>query len=252
MDRAYYAEYYFLERNHWWFVIRSKILDATINKTLTSKRNLSILNIGVATGATNYILENYGNVTSIEYDKECADFTYQDSGKPILVASIEELPFKNNTFDIVCAFDVIEHVENDRKSVFEMHRLCNPGGNIFITVPAYMILWSNHDEVNQHLRRYQLKDIILLFKNTEVDGYEIHKTYFNTILFPFILCFRLMSSLIPDQLIRSGAGSDFTIVNNESLINKILFQIFNFERLILKKLTFRFGTSILYAWGKKV
>ena len=61
-----------------------------------------------------------------------------------------------------------------------------------------------------------------------------------------------MSSLIPDQLIRSGAGSDFTIVNNESLINKILFQIFNFERLILKKLTFRFGTSILYAWGKKV
>ncbi len=166
MDRAYYDEYYFLERNHWWFEVRSKIIDDRISKIISSASNLSILNIGVATGATNHFLKGYGNVTSVEYDRECALFTYKMSGDPIIVASIEDLPFRTGSFDMVCAFDVIEHVEDDIGAVSEMQRVCKIGGNVIISVPAFMILWSHHDEINQHIKRYKLGEVTTLFNNS--------------------------------------------------------------------------------------
>lgn len=252
MDRAYYNEYHFLERNHWWFVVRSRIINDAIKRLINSNKNLSILNIGIATGATNQFLQNYGNITSIEYDKECASFTYERSGEKIIVASAEDLPFKNNSFDLVCAFDVIEHIENDLRSVEEMKRVCNNGRNIFITVSAYMILWSHHDVVNQHKRRYISNEIVSLFNTKDNSGREIYKTYFNSLLLPLVLSFRLLSRIIPDSLIRKGAGSDFTIVNNDSPINKLLYQIFSIERFLLKYITFPFGSSILYAWRKSL
>lgn len=251
MDRAYYDEYYFLERNHWWFIVRSKIIDDLFHRLFEPNKTYSILNIGVATGASNDVLEKFGEVTSIEYDIDCAFFTFRDSGKPILIASIEDLPFKMEEFDIVCAFDVIEHVENDKKSVFEMIRVCKPGGKIIITVPALMCLWSHHDEVNQHVRRYKMKEIIRLFKINDKKGFEIYSTYFNTFLFPIILLFRLISKLLPKKIIRHGAGSDFTIINNENIINSLLFRIFDTERILLKYLKYNFGASILYVWQKQ-
>ncbi len=250
MDRAYYNEYYFLERNHWWFVVRSKIIDDRISSIVPAGTELSILNIGVATGATNNILKKYGRVTSVEYDKECALFTFEESGEQIIAASVQDLPFRSDSFDLVCAFDVIEHVENDERAVSEMQRVCRKRGRIFITVPAFMILWSHHDVVNQHKRRYKINEIESLFEKPRSCGKELYKTYFNTILFPFILCFRVLSKFIPESMIRKGAGSDFTIVSNESIINKILFQVFSLERKLLRYLTFKFGSSILYAWGK--
>ena len=251
MDRAYYDEYYFLERNHWWFIVRLNILDDFFHRILDQGRNYSILNIGVATGASNNVLEKFGEVTSIEYDQDCALFTFRNNGNSNLIASIEDLPFKMDSFDIVCAFDVIEHVENDNRSVLEMKRVCKPGGRIVITVPAMMCLWSHHDEVNQHLKRYNLQEITGLFRVNGNNGSEIYKTYFNTLLFPFILMFRLISRLLPKKMIRHGAGTDFTIIKNENILNSLLFRVFDIERILLKYLKFDFGTSILYAWQKK-
>jgi ubiquinone/menaquinone biosynthesis C-methylase UbiE len=70
-----------------------------------------------------------------------------------------ELPFKDEEFDLICAFDVIEHVEDDLLGIREMKRVCKNEGLMVLTVPAYMFLWSHHDEVNQHYRRYTLKNL---------------------------------------------------------------------------------------------
>ena len=127
MQHDYYKEYYDLERNHWWFVAREKIIVNYIklmieNKSLNNK-DLKILNVGCGPGRSSQYLSDFGVVTSIEYDKDCCKFASERTGLEIFHGSITELQFEENTFDLVCAFDVIEHVEDDKLAVSEMKRV---------------------------------------------------------------------------------------------------------------------------------
>jgi len=244
MDKAYYDEYKYLERNHWWFKVRKLILEQYIKHIIYNNKKLIILNIGSATGATSEFLNNFGEVRSIEYDKDCSIFSSKNLNLSVLNASITSLPFKSSKFDLVCAFDVIEHVENDKEAVEEMHRVCKQNGNILITVPAYQFLWSEHDNVNQHFRRYN-KNKLKTLMNSILGNKIIYTSYFNSILFPFISFFRLISNIIPKDIYRKGAGSDFTIVNMDSFVNKVLYILFSFEIIYLKYLKFPFGVSLM-------
>jgi len=149
MDREYYKEYYDLERNHWWFKVRASIIMDHLKKIIPSHINLKILNNGAATGASSMMLKSIGEVTSVEYDKETADLTSKKLGIPIISASITDLPFKNELFDLVCAFDVIEHVEDDISAVNELKRVCKPGGIVCLTVSG------SYDALEPSRRREQ-------------------------------------------------------------------------------------------------
>ncbi len=244
MDKAYYLEYYTLERNHWWFRARLNIIELLIGSLTTG--NKKILNVGAATGATSIMLQKYGDVTSLEYDKDCCEFTSSKTGLEIINGSITELPFENNTFDFVCAFDVIEHVEDHQKAAQELIRTCKPGGYIFCTVPAYQFLWSKHDEVNQHFRRYRLRDFSNLFQGIS----HIYKGYFNFFLFPMIAILRLSDKILKLNSIRKDAGSDFSIIKNTTL-NSLFFKIMNAEIFFIKKrISLPFGVSILFSAQK--
>lgn len=250
MDKNYYKEYYVLEREHWWFKARAKIISDLIIKSLKDqeKTGLKILNIGAATGKTSEFLAQFGTVTSLEYDKDCCDFANETLNLSIINGSILELPFGEEEFDMVCALDVIEHVEDDTLGVSEMKRVCKSGGLIVVTVPAFMLLWSNHDVVNHHFRRYTMANLKEIF--TQLNLKTKRATYFNTILFLPILTFRLLSKLIPDRFIRVGAGSDATLHNNNSISSKILYQIFKSELALLKLFNLPFGVSIFISSKK--
>lgn len=251
MDKNYYKEYYVLEREHWWFKARAKIITSLILKSLKNKKKdqLNILNIGAATGKTSELLSAFGNVTSLEYDKDCCEFTNQVLNLNIIHGSILELPFGAEEFDLVCAFDVIEHVEDDLLSALEMKRVCKTGGTIVVSVPAFMLLWSHHDEVNHHYRRYTLSGLKKVF--TKINLTPIQSTYFNTLLFIPILIFRLISKLIPSKFIRIGAGSDATLNNSNSISSKILYRIFESELILLSYFNLPFGVSIFLSLSKK-
>jgi SAM-dependent methyltransferase len=166
MQHEYYKEYYDLERKHWWFIAREKILSNYLSKLTEEKhfntKELKILNIGCGPGRTSEMLNKFGQVISVEYDKFCCEFTAKKTGLEIINASITELPFENNTFDIVCGFDVIEHVEDDSLGVSEMKRVAKKEGVIMITVPAFMSLWSRHDEINHHYKKQVEKRALLI------------------------------------------------------------------------------------------
>ena len=169
MDINYYKEYATLERQHWWFKVRGKIISRLISASIQNKENkpLTILNIGAATGKTSELLSKFGKVTSLEYDQDCCNYANEQFNLTIIHGSILDLPFKDEEFDLVCAFDVIEHVEDDLSGVHEMKRVCKRDGQIVLTVPAYLFLWSHHDIVNHHFRRYTLKSLKdLVIKNT--------------------------------------------------------------------------------------
>ncbi|WP_295333963.1 bifunctional 2-polyprenyl-6-hydroxyphenol methylase/3-demethylubiquinol 3-O-methyltransferase UbiG [Flavobacterium sp.] len=253
MNHEYYKEYYDLERNHWWFVARERIISnyirRLIQKEQLSDKNLNILNIGCGPGRSSEYLSQFGKVTSVEYDKFCCEFASQKTGLEIINGSITELPFAETSFDLVCAFDVIEHVENDQLAVTEMKRVVKKNGVVFITVPAYMSLWSHHDVINHHFRRYKLPEIKKLFL-TGNDGKMIFSSYFNTFLFPPIYAFRKLSNLFKTGEKRAGSGSDFEAFK-PGLLNNVLFAIMHLEtKFINKNISFPFGVSILYTWKK--
>lgn len=248
MDRKYYKEYYWLERNHWWFKVREKVIFDRILFYSKGSRDLKILNIGVATGRSSEVLNYFGDVTSLEYDKECCEFVRDKLNLVVVNGSVTELPFETESFDLVCAFDVIEHVENDSLAISEMKRVCANNGMICLTVPAFKMLWSEHDLVNKHYRRYTHKTLLKIFSNTNLT--KLYISYFNFFLFIPILLFRKFTEITPKKWIRKGSGSDFEVKNQSRLFNLILFKIFSIELKLLKFVRFPVGVSIITLWKK--
>lgn len=245
MDKYYFKEYYHLERSHWWFTARLKILECLVKKYIKHKKTkLRILNVGVATGATTKMLEKFGEVVSVEYDEACCAFLREKVGIHAINASLTDLPFENHTFDLVCAFDVIEHIEDDIKAIQEIKRVLSEDGFYFITVPAFNFLWSKHDEINHHFRRYTLADLSnIISKNKLTISY---KSYFNFWLFPPIALVRMAQKIIPRKEKARSSGSDAEVMNTSNLINKMLFNVFLSEKKLLHSgIRFPFGISIL-------
>jgi SAM-dependent methyltransferase len=248
MEKAYYTEYYRLEREHWWFRARNEMIINHLRQIMPQNRALKILNIGAATGRSSEMLSTLGKVESLEYDTDCCEFARRELKMEVVQGSILELPYPTEMFDIVCAFDVIEHVADDKTSVAEMRRVCKTGGIMCVTVPAFMFLWSEHDVVNHHFRRYTGAQIIDLFENT---NQKIYHTYFNTGLFFPIAGFRLLSRLLPKRKsVGEETTSDFGVLKN-GFINKLLYRVFKSENYFLQKQWhLPVGVSILSSWRK--
>lgn len=230
MDPKFYKEYYQLERSSWWFKARLNILEALVKKHIYQGEPLNILNVGVATGATSEMLDKYGKVTSVEYDKDCCDFLKEKTGIEAINASLTELPFSDNSFDLVCAFDVIEHIEDDKLAAREIERVLKPNKQYFLTVPAFQFLWSNHDVVNHHFRRYTKGGFNSLFKqaNLKVN----YTSFFNFWLFFPIALTRFILNLLPKSR-KESSGSDNDIISTDGFINKLLYRVFLSEKSIL-------------------
>lgn len=247
MDDLYYAEYFKFEREHWWFLARRNILASQIARLARDLPGPArILNVGAATGATSEMLGRFGNVVSVEYEGACCAFARR-SGWVFVNASVTDLPFSNATFDLVCAFDVIEHVDDDDRAVREMMRVCKPGGFISVTVPAFRFLWSHHDEVNHHKRRYRIGELERLFRSS---GRILFASYFNALLFLPIAAARSIAKLLPERWTRRGSGSDFSMVQSRT-VNAVCFRILNAEDHWLRRWwPINFGVSALVNWRK--
>ena len=243
MQADYYKEYYELERTNWWFTARKQILRDQLIRLFPRQKNLKILNVGAALGASTILLQEFGEVVSIEYSKDCCDFVNQNLGLHFIHGSITELPFENNSFDLVCAFDVVEHVQDDLLAVRELHRVCRPGGYTFTTVPTFQALWSEHDVINEHVRRYTLRNYLALFADQPA-GIQF-RSYFNFFLFPPVAAFRIISSLIKKNNKASNVRSDNSKISG-GFISKLLYMIFVSETNFLRKgIRFPIGISLM-------
>lgn len=247
MDRTFLDVYYKMEREHWWFRVREAIILDLFRSSVFRGEPLRILNVGAATGRSSEMLEPFGEVQSIEYDEPSFQFCRDILKMKIDHGSITSLPYADHSFDCVCAFDVVEHVEDHAFAISNMFRVCKPGGKIFITVPAFMSLWSTHDLVNHHFRRYKKKQLLALFETH--GGRMIRTTYFNFLLFIPIYLIRVLQRIFirtkqdqlkPDnEMIESG------------IVNAIFHAIFSIERKLLNRFNFPFGVSLLVIWEKQ-
>ena len=248
MEKSYYRKYYDYERKHWWFQTRNNLLMKIIEQNVfTPGKKIKILNVGAGTGFTSELLSKYGEVVSIEYEKSCVEFINETTSLHLIEGSILDLQYADNTFDLVCAFDVIEHVEDDTKAVSEMTRVAKKDGYVFISVPAFQSLWSKHDEINHHYRRYTKAQVLSLFAK-ENKLQNIYATYFNTVLFIPIYAARMLNNLkgkIAGGKTKnlSQSSTDFDMASS-GLSSKILKWLFSREgSIVSKKYSLPFGVS---------
>lgn len=146
------------------------------------------------------------------------------------------IPFRPATFDVVAAFDVIEHVEQDVESLRKLKDQLAPGGRLIVTVPALPWLWSRHDETHHHYRRYTKRTLESALRQAGLEPVAV--SYFNTLLFPLIAGIRLAKKAIG----RWDVADD---VMPSALVNGVLKAVFGFERNLVGWLPLPLGVSLL-------
>jgi 2-polyprenyl-3-methyl-5-hydroxy-6-metoxy-1,4-benzoquinol methylase len=188
MDSQYGQLYEKLYRGHWWWQSREAMLLDVI-RSLGLPPAAKILDVGCGNGLFFDKLGQFGDVCGIEVDRSLipADSPYRDR---IFGELLGHDRYRNLRFDLITALDVVEHIEDDRKAIGDMLTMLRPGGKLIVTVPASMMLWDAHDEINRHWRRYSRKTLRALLAG---QGRILRLQYLFHVLFPPKLAVKLLN-----------------------------------------------------------
>jgi SAM-dependent methyltransferase len=201
--QAAYRQHYAVEDHHWWFRGRRAVVESLLSRTALPQAP-RILDAGCGTGGNLKRYAQRGPTSGVDPSPEAVSFCRQRGFDSVQQAGLEELPFPDESFDLIAATDVLEHVEEDAVALREMLRVAAPGAALLLTVPAYAWLWSEEDENLHHYRRYTRP---MLKQRAQESGWAPQiATYFNTILLPPIALARRLSRLAG----RKGAEVDAT------------------------------------------
>jgi SAM-dependent methyltransferase len=143
-----------LEDRHWWYAERRRIVQTLVRRSFRYPRDRVALDIGAAGGGNTRVLRDAGFVAvPVDWGWEGASLA-AERGLPAVRGDARHLPFQDACADLVVAFDVLEHIEDDLEALTDMARVLQPGGLLWIAVPSDMRLWSSHDTAVGHVRRY--------------------------------------------------------------------------------------------------
>jgi SAM-dependent methyltransferase len=237
MQQHTYAIMNRVEDSHWWYVGRRAILESFLEGIIQKSeiRNPKILDVGCGTGGNLEMLAKFGAAEGVDVSDDALEFC-KSKGLKVHKGLAESLPFADESFDVVTALDVVEHLDDDLAGLKEMHRVVKTGGKTLIFVPAFMWLWGVQDEVSNHRIRYTKKQIIERLQNA---GFEIERaTYANWTFFAPILAGRTLMKL-------TGIKPESENNVNVSALNGVFGKLFGAERFFLKSFDFPFGVSIV-------
>ncbi len=235
MERIVYDRMAELDTRHWWYRARREVLAALIRRAVKPPKDARILEIGCGTGHNLGMLGQFGHVDAIELDQAARDVASARLGRPVTGARLPELEgVPDAAYDMVALLDVLEHVEEDRESLRSIARRLKPGGAILITVPAFQWMWSAHDVVNHHQRRYSKRTLNAAIADAGLKAEFVG--YFNSILFPLAAAARLAGRLTGKE------ESDDKLP--PAAINTVFETLFGLERHAIARLPFTPGVSI--------
>jgi ubiquinone/menaquinone biosynthesis C-methylase UbiE len=168
MQREQIREMYDVESSHWWFWGKRLLMRRLLAEHL-ARPDRRILDIGCGAGANAFELSSFGRVTASDRSLDALAFVRSRGISDVVAAEAPEMPFADASFDIVTAYDVVEHVSDDCRFVTELARVLAPGGALAIHVPAWPSLWSSHDEALEHKKRYTRRGLLQLLGTTGLE-----------------------------------------------------------------------------------
>ncbi|MCS6886461.1 MAG: class I SAM-dependent methyltransferase [Acidobacteriota bacterium] len=228
-----------LENDYWWFVARRNLVVEVVNTLLAGyDYKASIFDVGCGTGATLEAIQQYGEVFGTDMAQAAIEFCRKRGLQRLAISRLEQLGYLSESFDLVTALDVLEHVDQDLKAMAEIYRILKPGGAVVITVPAYGFLWSEHDEALHHRRRYAAYE---LRNKLSLVGFEIERcSYFISTLFFPILIIRILQGIF-----KKSTHPKTSLVRLPKLVNSLLIYLLKIEQLIFRYINLPFGVSLV-------
>jgi len=225
-----------LESTHWWFVGRRRLLKLLLS-CLKIQKDAPVVDVGCGVGSNLPTLRSMGfSVIGIDSESYSLSFARRRIPSNFLVkGDLTGLPFKANSFGLIIATDILEHLNQDGVGIREIYRTLKNEGKAIITVPAFGFLWGVQDIAGMHKRRYSKKELI---KNIEQAGFQmVRSSYYNFFLFFPIFFLRRLIRLL-------GLKIESENKINSPLINFFLKTLFSVEPYLLKYFSFPFGVSI--------
>jgi SAM-dependent methyltransferase len=201
MRRDFEDRYHHVENEHWWFAGRRDLLSLMLRRANAGPA-CRVLDVGCSAGATIRRLQRDGyiSVVGIDISPQAIERCRNQGLQEVHVMDGQAPDFPDGSFDVILASDVLEHVPDERAAVGAWFRLLRPGGLLIALVPAFMALWSAHDEANHHRKRYRLGELRACF---EAGGFRTERaSYWNFLLFLPAAALRLLQRFLPS----SGAG----------------------------------------------
>ncbi|MHB8234447.1 MAG: class I SAM-dependent methyltransferase [Solirubrobacteraceae bacterium] len=189
MDRDYELQTHRAEDRHWWYRGRRSVLERVV-AGLRLPARARILDAGCGSGRNMVEFARHGEVTGIELSPTSVGLARERGAGEVVEGSVLEMPFSPGAFDLAASLDVIEHLEDDLQALRELRRVVAPGGSLLVTVPAYQWLWSGHDEINHHHRRYTRRSLQSV--GEQAGWQQVRTTYFNSLLLPAAIALRVL------------------------------------------------------------
>jgi SAM-dependent methyltransferase len=235
MEASYGAQYARLYREHWWWRAREVVI-LDVLRSLRPNPGSSILDVGCGDAVSFPALSEFGTVRGIEVDENLLDpsgpFRERISTRPLGDRIYDDPSWR---FDLITALDVIEHIDDDRAAVSSMVAMLRPGGLLVVTVPAFEVLWDEHDEINHHRRRYTATGLRKTLEGVGLDLLQVRYLF--------------RGLFIPKLLVRLvNAGRSRKVAQNaipRPAINMTLRQLCVLENRLLQHVPVPFGTSVI-------
>jgi SAM-dependent methyltransferase len=226
-----------VERDHWWFRGRRRLVTAVI-EALGTPPTAQVLDVGCGTGANLRLLVELGfqDVIGLDRSEEAIRWCAEKGLPPVKRGDLCRLPFPEDHFDMILATDVLEHIDDEGAAVMELFRVLRPGGTLIASVPAFESLWGLQDQVSHHKRRYRREALSALLR---AGGFHVARSfYFNFLLFAPIW---LARQLIRWRKIQLASENEV----NTRWLNAVLARIFALDVWLAPRLRPGFGVSIL-------
>jgi SAM-dependent methyltransferase len=236
MERIIFDRMAALDQTHWWYVARRNILYDLIAREIRLPNSAQILEIGCGTGHNFPVLTPFGHVDALEIDDAARAIATERLGHTVGSAALPELPgVADGSYDLIALLDVLEHIEGDLAALTSIKAKLRSGGRILLTVPANEWMWSAHDTVHHHYRRYNrttLSEVI------SAAGLRITMmSHFNSLLFPLAAIVRLAG-----RVTRRAEADD---AEPAAPLNSLFKGIFALERHLVGRVPLPFGVSLV-------
>jgi|SRR5680860_775458 len=231
------------EEKYWWHVGRRYFLDKLFKNYLSNSLDCPIIvDFGCGMGGNYNFLSKYGKVIGIDNSKISIDFCQKNKQNVKLIDGLN-IPFQDNSVDLITAFDSLEHIKNDEEIIEEYWRTLKENGKIFVTVPAYKFMWSDHDKVLGHYHRYTKRELKDKF---ESKGFKMLKaSYYISFLFPLILAYRLYRIIFSRFL---NQKTSYIVL--PKILNSFFILIIKAESFFVNRFQLPFGCSVVAIFEK--